>query len=349
METMTNRSVVLRSRPTDVPQLENFGIADGEVPEPGPGQMLVRNLCLGVEAGMRTRLNEEVTYIPPIGIGEPLESPTLSQVVRSENPAYQEGEILVGMAPWAEYALLSDQTMLLERVHPAEGTPLSYYIGALGSSGMTAYVGMHAVGDPQPGETVVVSAAAGAVGSVAGQIARIRGCRVVGLVGSADKASTLTDRLGFDAAVNYREVDDLAQAVNEACPDGVDVFFDNVGGPTLDAMLMCMKPRVMPTDRRARIACCGMVAGYNKDEPLPILNMWEVVARQIRIEGFLVWTYPELHARAREELEGWVRSGELVVLENVSRGLDEAAGALCRLMSGATTGKTVVSLDGGDA
>ena len=342
---MINRSVVLRSRPTDVPQLENFAIAENEVPEPGRGQMLVRNLYLGVEAGIRTRLNDEVTYIPPIGLGEPIESPTLSEVVRSEHPDFKEGEILVGMAPWSEFALLSEETMLLERVQPAEGTPLSHHIGALGSSGVTAYVGMHAVGDLQPGETVVVSAAAGAVGSVAGQIARIRGCRVVGLVGSADKAAVLTDQLGFDAAVNYRETNDLAQAVSEVCPDGVDVFFDNVGGPTLDAMLMCMKPRALPSDRRARIAACGMVAAYNEDGPLPILNLWEVIARQIRLEGFLMWTFPELHARAHEDLEGWVRSGELVVLENVSRGLDEAAGALCRLMSGATTGKTVVALD----
>ena len=246
---MINRSVVLRSRPTDVPQLENFAIAEREVPEPGRGQMLVRNLYLGVEAGIRTRLNEEVTYIPPIGLGEPIESPTLSEVVRSEHPDFKEGEILVGMAPWSEYALLSEETMLLERVQPAEGTPLSHHIGALGSSGITAYVGMHAVGDLQPGETVVVSAAAGAVGSVAGQIARIRGCRVVGLVGSADKAAVLTDRLGFDAAINYREAPDLAQAVNEACPDGVDVFFDNVGGPTLDAMLTvheAARPAVRP-------------------------------------------------------------------------------------------------------
>ena len=346
---MVNRSVVLRARPTDVPQPEDFDMADGEVPEPGPGEFLVRNLYLGVEAGMRTRLNEEVSYIPPIGIGEPLESPTLSRVVRSENPEFNEGDLLVGMAPWSEYAVLSEQTMLLERVHPEKGTPLSYYIGALGSSGMTAYVGIHAVGDLQPGETVVVSAAAGAVGSVAGQIARIRGCRVVGLVGTADKAALLTERLGFDTAINYPEAPDLAQAVNEACPDGVDVFFDNVGGATLDAMLTCMKPRVMPSDRRARVACCGMVAGYNKDERLPILNMWEVVARQIRVEGFLVWTYPDLQAQARVDLESWYRSGDLVVLENVSQGLDEAAGALCRLMSGATTGKTLVSLDDGEA
>ena len=215
---MVNRSVVLRSRPTDVPQPQDFAMAEGEVPEPGPGEFLVRNRVLGVEAGMRTRLNEEVSYIPPIGIGEPLESPTLSEVVRSEHPDFKEGEYVIGMAPWSDYAVLSEQTMLLERVQPEEGTPLSYYIGALGSSGMTAYVGIHAVGDPQPGETVVVSAAAGAVGSAAGQIARIRGARVVGLVGSAEKAALITDRLGFDTAINYRETPDLAQAVMEACP-----------------------------------------------------------------------------------------------------------------------------------
>jgi NADPH-dependent curcumin reductase CurA len=189
---------------------------------------------------------------------------------------------------------------------------------------------------------VVISAAAGGVGRVAGHIARLRGSRVVGLVGSAEKAAAVKDRLGFDEVIKYREVPDLAAAVVEACPDGVDLYYDNVGGPTLDAMLVNMKSF-------GRIVACGMMAGYNQqDEPPPVRQLWEVVARQLRMQGFLLPFFPDSIPKALEELHRWVRSGELQVLENVTHGLHHAPEAFCSLMGGSTVGKTLLELDGTD-
>jgi hypothetical protein len=339
---MVNRRVVLRSRPAHVPQPDNFEIVPGEVPEPGDGEILVRNLYFSVEPAIRARLDGKETYMPPIGIGEPIQSPTVGRVVRSNHPGYQEGEVLFGFNNWDDYVIVSDDTLLLDRLSPEEGMPLSYYVGALGGSGTTAYVGLHDVGGIQAGETVVISAAAGGVGSVAGQIARLRGCRVVGLVGSADKAAVVKDRLGFDEVINYREVPDLAAAVREACPDGVDLYYDNVGGPTLDALLVNMKSF-------GRIVACGMMAGYNQqDEPPPVRHLWEVVARQLRMQGFLLPFFPDSIQKGLEELHGWVRSGELQVLENVTHGLHRAPDAFCSLMGGSTVGKTLLELDGTD-
>lgn len=336
---MINRRVVLRSRPAHVPEPGNFEVVEVPRPEPGEGELLVRNLFFSMEPAIRARLDDRVTYMPPIGLGEPIQSPTVGRVVRSNHPGYAEGEILFGFNDWQDYVLVSDDTLLLDRVRPEEGVPLSHYIGALGGSGTTAYVGLHDVGGIQAGETVVVSAAAGAVGSVAGQIARLRGCRVVGLVGSAEKAAVITDKLGFDVAIDYRATPDLAAAVAEACPDGVDLYYDNVGGATLDAMLLNMKTY-------GRIVACGMMAGYNQqDRPPGIFNLWEIVARQLKMEGFLLPTYTASIPQALRELHDWVRSGDLVVLENVTHGIHRAPEAFCHLMAGSTIGKTLLALD----
>ena len=339
MAEATNRQVVLASRPAHAPEPANFDVVTATVPEPGPGEALVRNLYLSMEPAIRARLDGVETYMPPIEIGEPIQSPSVGRVVRSNNPRFAEGDVLFGFTNWEDYSVFSDETLLLEQLKPEDGVPLSYYVGPLGGSGTTAWVGLHDVGRLQDGETVVVSAAAGGVGSVAGQIARIRGCRVVGLVGSDEKAAVIKDRLGFDEAINYRRVDDLAAAVRDACPDGVDLYYDNVGGATLDAMLLTMKTY-------GRVVACGMMSGYNsQDQPPPVSHLWEVVARQLRMEGFLLWTYAASISTALEQLHGWVRAGELVVLENVTHGLDRAGEAFCHLMAGSTTGKTLVELD----
>ena len=336
---MTNRRVVLRSRPAYVPEPANFEIEVCPVPEPGEGEVLVRNLYFSMEPAIRARLDDRVTYMPPIGPGEPIQSPAVGRVVRSNHPDYDEGQLLFGFTDWQDYVVFSEDTLLLDRVTPEEGMPLSYYIGALGGSGTTAYVGLHDVGDVQAGETVVVSAAAGGVGSVAGQIARLRGCRVVGLVGSPEKAALITEKLGFDVAIDYRATDDLAAAVAEVCPDGVDLYYDNVGGATLDAMLLNMKTY-------GRIVGCGMIAGYNQqDRPPGIYNLWEIVARQLQMQGFLLPTYAASIPKALEQLHAWVRAGDIVVLENVTHGIHRAPEAFCHLMAGNTIGKTLLELD----
>jgi NADPH-dependent curcumin reductase CurA len=333
---MRNRRVVLRSRPAHVPDRENFEVVEVDVPEPGPEQALVRNLYFSAEPAIRPRLDGTDTYMPPIGIGEPIQSPTLGRVVRSNHREWREGDILFGFNNWEDYTTFSDDTLLLQHLRPREGVPLSYYVGPLGGTGGAAYVGLHDIGRVETGETVVVSAAAGGVGSVAGQIARIRGCRVVGLVGSAEKAAIVRDRLRFDVVINYRETRDLAAAVRDACPDGVDLYFDNVGGATLDALLTCMNPF-------GRIVCCGMIATYNQqDQPPPVHHLWEVVARQLHVQGFLLL---EMSQTALDDLHDWVGSGELVVLENVTRGIEHAGEAFCHLMAGSTVGKTLIELD----
>jgi NADPH-dependent curcumin reductase CurA len=291
---MVNRRVVLRSRPAHVPQPDDFEIVHGEVPEPGLGEVLVRNLYFSVEPSIRARLDGVGTYMPPIGIGEAIQSPTVGRVVRSNHPGYKEGEVLFGFNDWEDFVIVTDETLLLDRIAPEEGMPLSYYVGVLGGSGTTAYVGLHDIGHIQSGQTVVISAAAGGVGSVAGQIARLRGCRVVGLVGSADKVELIRDRLGFDVAINYREVPDLAAAVAQACPGGVDLYYDNVGGSTLDAALVNM-------NTFGRIVACGMMAGYNQqDTPPPVHHLWKVDARQLNIQGFLK---PFLHNSITKKLK----------------------------------------------
>jgi len=335
-----NRRVVLRSRPVEVPAPTDFGVVEGDVPEPAPGQALIRNLFFSLEPSIRARLDGVETYMPPIGIDDVIESPTVGKVVRSNDPSFQEGEIVYGFTSWQDYTLVSPETLLLDRLQPQADMPLSYYIGALGGSGTTAYVGLHDIGQIKQGDTVVISAAAGAVGSVAGQIARLRGCKVVGLVGSPEKASLITDKLGFDVAIDYKQTPDLAAAVREACPEGVDLYFDNVGGSTLDALLTCMK-------MFGRVTACGMMAGYNHhDRPPAMRNLFEIVGRMLRVQGFLLPAYAQSVPKALEELHAWVRSGDLVVLENLSHGIEEAPAAFCRLMSGQTIGKTLVALDG---
>ena len=209
----------------------------------------------------------------------------------------------------------------------------------MGGSGQTAYVGLHEIGHIKPGQTVVVSAAAGATGGMAGQIAALHGCKVIGIVGSADKAKLITQQYGFAAAINYRDTPDITAAVLALAPDGVDVYFDNVGGPTLNAMLLAMR-------MQGRIVACGMISDYNDtDHPNPITNLWQVVARQLTIQGFLLYYFPDAVPAARAALQKWVAEGKIKVLEHITRGIANTPAAYAELMSGKTIGKALVELD----
>jgi NADPH-dependent curcumin reductase CurA len=336
-----NRRIVLASRPVGVPRPENFAMVEAAIPEPGPGGILVRNLYLAMEPAIRGWLDDRESYVPPIPIGGTIGGPVLGRVIRSHDPGFTAGDLVQGFGGWEEYSVLGD-LLRPQRIEPVPGVPLSTHLGALGGSGLTAYIGLHEVGRLAPGETVVVSAAAGAVGSVAGQIARLSGCRSIGIVGSATKASIITERLGYDAAINRSETPDLSAAVRSLCPDGVDLYFDNVGGSILDGMLPCMKDF-------GRIVVCGMIADYNRREsPTPIHNLWQTVVHRLTLRGFLLPDHADAIPGATAALRSWIGHLELVPIENISHGLEAAPEAFVRLLSGATAGKTLIELGPAD-
>lgn len=333
-----NRQIVLKRRPNGVPVPEDFGMIESPMPVLAEGELLIRNRCFSMEPAIRGWLDDKESYFPPIPLGGVIRAPSMGEVVESRHPGFRPGDIVRGLNHWEDYSVLTDSTILFEKLHPDPELPLSYYVGTLGGSGLTAYVGLHDIGRIREGDTVVISAAVGAVGGTAGQIARLRGCRVVGLVGSEEKAQFALERLGYHAVINYRTVTDLAEAVRATCPEGVDVYFDNVGGATLDAMLVNMRTY-------GRIISCGMIAAYNRqDNPPPILNLWEMVARQLEMKGFLLQTYAASIPAAQAQLEAWIKSGELVVQEYKRHGLENAPLLFCELMSGRTTGKAVLEI-----
>ena len=304
--------------------------------------MLVRNLYFSLEAAIRGWLDGKANYFEPIPLGGAIRGPSVAKVVTSHLEGFSEGDIIFGLHHWEDYSLSDANTILLSKLDPAPDLPLSYYSGGLGGSGHTAYVGLHDIGRIQAGDTVVISAAAGATGSMATQIAKLRGCKVVGIVGGDDKAELITHQLGADAAITYKTCGDLAAAVMEVCPEGVDVYFDNVGGKTLDAMLGCM-------NTFGRIIGCGMISDYNdQDNPTPIYNMWKLVEKELTLKGFLLYTYMDQVPAASAQLHEWVRAGKITVLENITEGLAKAGWAYSEMMRGATIGKNLVAMDLGE-
>ena len=336
---MINRQMVLKSHPQGVPKPEDFELVSGEIPVPGEGEMLVQNLYFSLEAAIRGWLDGKANYFEPIPLGGAIRGPSVAKVVKSNLAGFEPGEIIFGLHHWEDYSLSDANTILLSKLNPREGFPLSYYSGGLGGSGQTAYVGLHEIGQIKAGETVLVSAAAGATGSMACQIAKLRGCRVVGVVGSDDKATLVTETLGADAAVNYKTTPDLVAAIMEACPEGVDVYYDNVGGTTLDAALQCM-------NTFGRVIGCGMISDYNNQEnPTPIYNMWKLVEKELTMKGFLLYTYMDCVPAAMDQLHSWVADGKITVLENITEGLPNAGVAYSEMMRGSTIGKNLVKVD----
>jgi len=332
------RRVVLARRPVGMPVAEDFRVEAAPLRTITDDELLIENRLLAIDPAIRGFLDDRPSYLPPVAIGEAVRGMTLGRVVDSRDARFPPGSIVRLLAAWEEFSIATGQALGLEILEPDPGVPLATYMGALGPSGLTAYIGLHEIGQIGAGQTVLVSAAAGAVGSVAGQIAKLRGCRVVGIAGSADKIRLLTTELGFDAAIDHRAAADLGAAVRAACPNGVDVYFDNVGGPVLDAVLPQMA-------ERGRVVVCGMVADYNRqDAPQPIHNLWQLVVKRLTMRGFLTYDHGPALGPAQAQLRDWVRSGALRPLENISRGLETAPAALVRMLSGATTGKTLVQL-----
>ena len=329
------RQIVLTRRPTGVPVPEDFALESAPLPRPGPGEMLVRMRVCSCDPAIRGFLDDRPSYLPPVALGAPINGMSLGEVVESNDPAWPVGTLLRTMATWSEHYVIRGDALGLEKVDAAPGVPLQHYMGALGPVGLTAWVGLFEIGKARPGETVLVSAAAGATGSTVVQLAKAAGCRVIGLAGGAAKAQVVRD-LGADVAIDYKAAPDLAAAIREAAPDGIDVYFDNVGGETLDAVLPLMR-------LHGRIAVCGMVSQYNDaDHPHGNRNLWQLVVNRLTMRGFITYDHPEVLAEAQAMLDDLFASGKLKPLENVRDGLERLPEAFIELMSGRTTGKTLV-------
>lgn len=332
--TFTSREVRLASRPEGMPQLSNFESATVEIADPGEGQFVVRNQFMSVDPYMRGRMRDVKSYVPPFQIGKVLDGGSVGEVVASENEKFPVGTHVQGGEGWREY-YLSDGTGQ-QKVDP-ELAPLSAYLGVLGMPGLTAYAGLLEIGEPKEGETVMVSAAAGAVGSLVGQIAKIKGCRVVGSAGSDEKIKHLVDDLGFDAAFNYK-TSDLHAALAEHCPKGIDVYFENVGGAMLEAVLMHMRPF-------ARIPVCGMIAQYNDLEPKPgPKSIISLIPNRIKMQGFIVTDFVHLAPEFHQNVGTWLKEEKIHYRETIVNGISEAPRAFIDLLNGVNTGKMVVKL-----
>lgn len=330
----TNRAWVFASRPVGKPRREDFELVESEVPDPGAREVLVRIRYFSVDPYMRGRMRDRESYAEPWEVGDVMRARGVGEVVASNHPRWEPGDVVAGHLRWAEYAVAPGGR--LTRVDP-DLAPISTALGVLGMPGRTAYFGMFDVGRPVAGDTVVVSGAAGAVGSVAGQLARLSGCRVLGIAGSDQKVGFVTDELGFDAGVNYRTAD-VERRVGEFAPDGVDVYFDNVGGEITDGVLAHL-------GLRGRVAVCGQIALYNEEgTPTGPRHMWKLIRLRARMEGFLVSDYAGRYEEANERLAEWVRAGEVRYRETVTEGIERAPDAFIGLFEGENIGKQLVEV-----
>jgi NADPH-dependent curcumin reductase CurA len=335
-----NRQLVLRARRDGVPHVGDFAVEEAPVPAPGEGEFVVRNLYASLDPALRQRLTLTDSYVPRIELGEVLTATTVGVVAASCDPAYPVGQHVVGHHGIADY-WLTRAGPVTRAIDPSAVGSLSHYLSICGPTGLTAYFGITRIARPRPGETLLVSGAAGAVGSVAGQIARLAGCRVVGIAGGPEKARRLTEEYGFDAGIDYRGHDlaSLTAAIRSAVPQGVDMVFENVGGIQLDAAIDCV-------NERGRIAVCGLISQYNATEPLPPLtNLFKLVARSIRMEGFIVRNYSAEYGAAAARLAQWARAGKIRFREDIHDGLEAGPEAFLTLFSGANQGKVMLRLD----
>jgi NADPH-dependent curcumin reductase CurA len=329
----TTRETHLASRPSGWPSPENFRIVEVQLPDPGPGEVLVRNTFLSVDPYMRGRMNDVKSYVPPYRIDEPLDGGAVGEVVASGDESLQPGDTVLHQAGWREHALLPASAV--RRVDTTQ-VPASAYLGVLGMPGLTAYVGLTRIAGLQEGEAVLVSGAAGAVGSIAGQLARLMGAsKVVGSAGSAEKVAWLTDELGFDAAVNYKD-GPIAKLLAPHAP--FDVYFDNVGGDHLEAAIFHL-------NTFGRVAACGAIAGYNEEKPTPgPRNMMLIVGKRLTLRGFIVSDHADLASEFYQRAGAWVAEGRLIHRETVVDGFEHTVEAFLDLLRGGNTGKMLVRL-----
>ena len=329
--TETNHRITLAKRPSGATTADCFAVDDVAVPTPGPGEVLAEVGWLSIDPTIRGWMAMD-TYLPAIEIGEVIRSGGLATVIESNNDDLPVGATLFGMTGWQQYAVMDSSNQIVP-----DGIDPTAALSVFGVTGMTAYFGLLEVGRPVEGETVLVSGAAGATGSIVGQIAKIKGCRVVGIAGSDEKCAWLIDELGFDVAINYK-TEDVAAAIRAACPDGVDVFFDNVGGDILEAAIANIA-------LRGRIVLCGAIAQYNDETPRPgPTNLSLLISMRGRMEGFIILDFLDRADQAIGDLATWVMNGDITFAVDVVDGLDNAPMALDRLFTGANTGKVMVEL-----
>ena len=331
-----NHQVRLAARPVGLPKPSDWEHTEEPVGEPGDGEVLVRVKYLSLDPAMRGWMNEGRSYVPPVGIGEVMRAGGCGEVIASQHPGFTPGDHVTGITGIQEHAVLSGDALI--KVDP-ELAPLPVYLGTLGMPGMTAYFGLLEIGKPKPGETVVVSGAAGAVGSVVGQIAKIKGCRAVGIAGGEEKCRHIVDELGFDAAIDYK-AENVHQALRRHCPDGIDVYFDNVGGEILDAALANLA-------RGARIPLCGAISQYNATDGMRgPSNYMSLLVNRASMTGFLVFDFAARYAEAAAEMAGWMQEGRLKSFEDVATGGVQAfPDTLLRLFRGENLGKLVLEVD----
>ena len=333
-----NRRILLASRPEGEPRAENFRIETGPVPQPGDGEVLTRTLWLSLDPYMRGRMSAAKSYAKSVEIGDVMEGGTVGEVLSSNSDRFRPGDIVLGNVGWQEYGVQSAKG--LRKVDPA-AAPIQTALGILGMPGMTAYTGLHNIGEPKAGETLAVAAASGPVGATVGQIAKIRGCRTVGIAGGADKCRYVTEELGFDAAIDHR-APDFPDQLKAACPKGIDIYFENVGGPVWSAVFPLLNDF-------ARIPVCGRIAHYS-DTELPAgpdrtpQIFGAVLTKRLRIQGFIVWDFASQLGEFSDQMATWIREGRIKYREDVVEGIDKAPEAFLGLLKGRNFGKLLVKV-----
>lgn len=333
----TNRQWLLAKRPQGTVGRDNFEYAENPIPEPADGQVLVRNLFLSFDPTQRGWMEDKESYLPPVGLGEPMRAGSVGQVVESKNPDFTKGDIVQTTGGWQDFTIASPDKGPMGLSKVPDGIPPEMMLSVLGITGLTAYFGMLDLGMPKAGETVLISGAAGATGSIAGQIAKIRGCRVIGIAGGPEKCSWLINEAGFDDAIDYKS-EDVNVRIGETCPNKVDVFFDNVGGDILEAALNHI-------NLKARVVLCGGISGYNATAPIPgPSNIMNLVTMRARMEGFIVIDYLPKAGEAVADMMGWIQSGQLKYQIDLQQGFDKIPDTLNRLFSGQNIGKQLLKI-----
>ena len=330
-----NRQFIFASRPVGYPKESDFDFVSSPIPAPGDGEVLVRTCYLSVDPYMRGRMREAKSYAALLEIGDVVLGGTVGQIVESKHPDFNEDDIVKAYLGWQEYGVAAGNAV--QKVDPSLA-PISTALGVLGMPGLTAYFGLLEVGQLKDGEHVLVSGAAGAVGSTVGQIAKIKGCRVVGVAGTDEKINHIVNDLGFDDAFSYKSVTDYDAKLQEVCPDGIDVYFDNTGGPVTDAVFLNI-------NLRGRMVICGQISQYNLAEPdLGPRLLWQLIAKRARVEGMLVSDYADRHEDALRQMAEWVQAGKLKYRETVTDGLENAATAFISMLKGGNIGKQLVKV-----